>query len=97
MDDELQLALLDILEKGILAARMAAWSNRADESAIETDHIHTIPDLLRKPFRIELLKFYWEQRGSYIAQRQLGLVTDLDKSWATIRRYLDAHERAKVL
>ncbi len=95
MEDELYHALLDILEKGILAARMSAWSDRSREAAIHTDHIHNIPDLLRRPFRLELLQFYWEvERRSFIAQLQLGSDTALDKSWATIRRYLDQHEGA---
>ena len=66
--------ILQILQTGIVSARSAGWSNDAELATIEADHIHNLPDLLRR-YNQHKIKYYWKsERPSYIFKhtRQTG-------------------------
>ena len=50
--------LLKIVELGTLRIRQLGWAGDARRCAIEADHIHNLPNLLRAP-SAPLLSFYW--------------------------------------
>jgi hypothetical protein len=54
---EIATVLLEILRYGILGARAAGWEGDAARSAIEADHLHNLPDLLRD-YAPERLHYY---------------------------------------
>jgi hypothetical protein len=57
-----------ILERGILRIRVLGWDGQADACAVEADHLHNLPDLLRD-FRREKLDYYLRiERGNYSSQ-----------------------------
>ena len=54
---EIANVLLEIVRHGLLAARAAGWNGDAPRSAVETDHVHNLPDLLRD-YAPEKLQYY---------------------------------------
>jgi hypothetical protein len=82
---DIAAVLLDILAQGILAARAAAWAGDSERCALETDHVHNLPDLLRN-YSTELLKFYWDtQRRAYVAQVATEDVGAWERLWARLQ------------
>ena len=55
--DEIATALLEILTRGILSIRTAAWSGNHEYCAIEADHLHNRPDLIHH-YHPEKLDYY---------------------------------------
>jgi hypothetical protein len=51
---------LDVLARGLLRARAAAWSGDAARAAVEADHLHNLPDLLQHLENEGLHEHYWE-------------------------------------
>jgi hypothetical protein len=63
---EVSKIILSLLETGLLRIRSLGSSGRAEDCAIEADHIHNLPDLLAN-FSRERLLYYWEiERPAYI-------------------------------
>jgi hypothetical protein len=62
---EIAAVLLDILTQGLLLARSAGWAGDAQRAALEAEHLHNIPGLL-KDFSMERLRYYWDaERPGY--------------------------------
>jgi hypothetical protein len=81
---EIAAVLLQILGQGILRARAAAWSGDSRRCAIEADHIHNLPDLLRN-YSTERLQYYWEmERPSFLAAAGSGANFDFEPLWQKI-------------
>jgi hypothetical protein len=60
--------ITQILRIGILRIRVLGWDGQADACAVEADHLHNLPSLLRD-FSADLLAFYLStSRESYLAQ-----------------------------
>jgi hypothetical protein len=60
--------LLDIIEQGVLNARLGAREGDSVASRLETDHIHNLPTLMRTEDE-RWHDFYWSvERESYINQ-----------------------------
>jgi hypothetical protein len=80
-----------ILYKAIVTIRGAAWNNMSTYCAIEADHIHNLPSLLRGYSR-ECLEYYLDvERRGYI--RDLEELQDMDAEvfrpmWVELERYL---------
>jgi hypothetical protein len=80
-----------ILGRAILAIRVAGRNRAPDCCAIEADHIHNLPNLLRSYHR-ELLEYYLDvERPSYL--EQLRRVRDTDAEvyrpmWCELERCL---------
>jgi hypothetical protein len=65
---EIAEILSKILTTGLLRIRPLGWSGEAKRCAVESDHIHNVPDLLAHYCR-ERLEYYWYvERPSYISQ-----------------------------
>ncbi len=77
--------LLNIIQIGILRIRAAAWSGSADQAAVEADHIHNLPAIL-KDFSADALKYYWEiERPSFMSKTSdLGAFED---SWKKLHAF----------
>jgi hypothetical protein len=58
-EEDVRRLLLNLLRTGLLRIRAFAWEDQADRCAIEADHIHNLPDLVRSP-RLELLVYYFD-------------------------------------
>lgn len=59
---------MQIVRDGILSARLAGWGDRAQLSALEANHVHNLPDLLRE-YAPEKLEYYWSiERPAYIKE-----------------------------
>lgn len=65
--DNIATILIEIIRCGILHARAAGWQGDAKRAALEADHIHNLPELL-KDYKPENLEYYWNiERPGYIA------------------------------
>jgi hypothetical protein len=85
--------LLEIIQRGILAARAASWSGDVKRCAAETDHLHNLPGLLLD-YRPELLRYYLDaERPGY--RQSLGgpVPAELARAWEELERALalEAH------
>ena len=84
---EIAPILLQIIQLGILAARIGGWEDNPERAVLEADHIHNLPALLLK-FSPEMLNYYWEfARPSYIHRhRELGYKrTGFENLWEQLR------------
>ena len=57
MDERITQVLLETLRVGILRIRAAAFAGRAEECALEADHLHNLPSVIQSR-RPELLQYY---------------------------------------
>jgi hypothetical protein len=86
-EEEIRDILLKILRTGILSARAAGWSNRADRCAIEADHVHNLPNLIRD-LQLDLLIYYFEiERPDYI--KQGGDRKQFESEWQRLGEIID--------
>jgi hypothetical protein len=78
--------IAQILERGILRIRILGWNEQAAACAVEADHLHNLPDLLRD-FRVELLAFYLRTtRETYLAQ--VAEASELPPLWDELAKEL---------
>ena len=94
MDSPPEIAeiVAEILETGILRIRSFAWSSMPDLCAIEADHIHNLPSLLRD-FTVEKLRYYWEvEHMSYMERAPLDHLTVWEPLWERLRRHVELTE-----
>ncbi len=81
---EISELLLDILRTGILRIRSAAWSGDASRCAVEADHIHNLPDLIRN-FSPDRLKYYWEvERTCFVDQSSPADLASFEALWTNL-------------
>jgi len=65
-EEDIKRLLLNLLRTGLLRIRAFGWEVQAERCAIEADHIHNLPDLVRSP-RLELLIYYFDhERPAYM-------------------------------
>ena len=84
---EIANILLCILQTGLMRIRTLAWQGRAELCAIESDHIHNIPNLIMN-YSPEKLFYYWDiERPEYIRQ----VSTEHSDGWDALWRRL-GHE-----
>ena len=75
--------LLRILQTGVVYARAAAWSGDAEKCALEADHVHNLPALVRE-YSVKKLNYYWKgERPSYIT-RMGGQPIYFEALWAEL-------------
>ena len=86
--EEIADVILNIICYGILNARATAWSNDAERSACEADHIHNLPDLLSEYSRAKL-DYYWDiERPCYLSCLQragVGNLTGFLEDWNKLK------------
>ena len=64
---EIADVIIQILRDGILRIRARAWADDVEACAVESDHLHNLPALLRS-YRPELLDYYLDvERPAYLA------------------------------
>jgi hypothetical protein len=86
LEEELRLILLNILRTGLLRIRMDGWNGRADECAIEADHLHNLPGIA-KELKVELLSHYYNTtRSSFI--KQAKIVQGFEEDWKRLGEIL---------
>jgi hypothetical protein len=62
--------LLEILYRACLSIRIAGWAGQARYCAIEADHVHNLPGLVRN-YSVRELQNYWDiTRTCYLAEMQ---------------------------
>jgi hypothetical protein len=88
---EVSEIILEIIGTGVLKIRKAGWSGDPSQCAMEADHIHNLPALL-KSYSQDLLRFYWEvEKPSYqmrLATSQ-GTKTGFEPLWEKLARQMD--------
>jgi hypothetical protein len=67
---EISDILLEILTRGILSIRAAAWSGNHECCAVEADHLHKLPDLIHHYDPKKLDYYLRVERPSYLHELQ---------------------------
>src|SRR4051812_39757913 len=87
---EITAVILKLMETGLLRIRSLGWSGQADRCAIETDHIHNLPDLLTD-FSRDRLSYYWRvERTSYMTQTPESQRAGWEPLWQKLRPHAEA-------
>lgn len=86
--------VLEIFQTAILRIRGLGWSDaNASLCALEADHVHNLPGLL-KQYSPELLKYYWDvERPSFISQSEAARhnVQGFEPLWESLRGLVEDH------
>jgi len=87
----LRNALLSILRDGVLQIRALGGNGDAERCAVEADHLHNIPELIRT-LDPGLLRYYYEaERPAYLSQVKSSQI--FEPHWNQIESYLNRFER----
>jgi hypothetical protein len=79
-----------MLTTGLLRIRALGWAGEAERCAIESDHIHNLPDLLAH-YSLEKLGYYWNvERSSYITQTPGSELAVWEPLWRQLHEHVDA-------
>src|SRR5262245_13802322 len=63
---EIAKVITEMIQVGLLRIRAFGWRGDAAHCAIEADHIHNLPALLRD-FSEDALRYYWDvERAAYL-------------------------------
>jgi hypothetical protein len=85
---EISEILAEILTTGLLRIRALGWSGEAMRCAIESDHIHNVPDLLAH-YSPERLDYYWNvERSSYIQQTSPSELAVWEPLWRQLSEHV---------
>jgi hypothetical protein len=92
MNDSSEIAgiLLEMLTTGLLRIRALGWAGDSRRCAVEADHIHNLPFLLRNcdPYG---LAYYWEvERVSYIDQSGPDQLAAWEPLWQRLQIHVEA-------
>jgi hypothetical protein len=85
---EIEDAVLTILKLGILHARSSGWEGDASRCALESDHVHNLPDLLSN-FSLESLRYYYEVERPLYAERNPEGARLFEPHWETLEGFLN--------
>lgn len=89
--------LLAILTMGLMRVRALAWDGRSALCAIEADHIHNLPELLRN-YSQELLLYYWDvERPSYVQQVPEDHLAGWEPLWEKLRPFAESLAQPRLL
>ncbi len=87
--DEIAEVILPMVRYGLLRVRAAAWQGKADLCAVESDHIHNLPDLLAD-YTPGKLAYYWNaERLSYIDQVGVDQSAGWEGLWQQLGERID--------
>jgi hypothetical protein len=76
--------ILEIIQMGLLTIRQQGWAGDAARCAVEADHIHNLPDLLRD-YSPDRLWYYWEaEKAAYETQGTAVARAYFDPLWARL-------------
>jgi hypothetical protein len=65
-EEEIKSILLNLLRTGLLRIRVAGWDGRAEQCALEADHLHNVPDIARKANVDSLSCYYNAERPDFL-------------------------------
>jgi hypothetical protein len=89
--DDVAEALLEILESAVFGIRVAGWNGNAEYCALEADHVHNLPAMLRE-FSRSALEYYLDAtRPAYIEELQQVTGSNGDAYrplWAKLEHFL---------
>ena len=89
----LRTALLSILRDGLLQIRALGGNGDAELCAVEAEHLHNIPELIRT-LDTGLLRYYYEaERPAY--KGHVKNTPMFEPHWSQIESYLNRSERPK--
>jgi hypothetical protein len=84
-------ALLSILREGLLRIRVLGWDGQAEQCAVEADHLHNLPELIRT-LDPKFLRYYYEiAMPAYLSQVKSSPI--FEPHWNQIESYLNRFER----
>ncbi len=84
--EELIDSILEVIGIGVLCARAAAWQNDSQQCAVEADHIHNLPSLLRE-FSLERLRYYLDvEKQDFVSQAKV--VRAFEPHWEILTEYV---------
>jgi hypothetical protein len=85
--------LIEMLRIALLRIRA---SGDAVMSAVEADHVHNLPDLLRE-YSPEKLDFYWSvERPCFLDKAGDDAQPSFDESWCRLAPYVPAEATSSV-
>lgn len=85
---ELTDIVLELLTIGLLRIRRYGEMQMAERCAIEADHIHNLPALL-KHYSPDLLSFYWvTERQSFLQQIPADERSQFDSAWEDMEEFI---------
>jgi hypothetical protein len=80
--------LLEIIQTGLLRIRQLGWAHAPERCAVEADHLHNLPELLRN-YSPALLTYYWEaERTAFVSQSAPADLTEFEPLWERLDRHL---------
>lgn len=87
-DDAIRRVLLQIIRLGLLRIRAAGYAGRADDCALEADHLHNIPQLLQSHQPEELHYYFVVERPGFVS-RATARVDEFTPLWDELGHLLD--------
>jgi len=85
-EEELRGVLLNILRTGLLRIRVLSWAGRAEDCAVEADHLHNLPHIARD-LKIELVESYYTIGRSEFVKRAKDL-KGFEEDWKRLGEIL---------
>jgi hypothetical protein len=95
LEDEAKEAVLEILADGLLRIRAFAWAGKVEMCAVEADHLHNLPELV-KDFKWELLEYYVRCQRNNFANIPGYNTTQFQKAWERLDQ-LRARRNARIV
>ena len=90
-DDEIGTVLLNIVRIGILHIRNLGFAGNVEECAIQADHLHNLPQLVKSPRREELLYYYNIERTAFLQRTSSN--TDMFKpEWEKLSQMMGLND-----
>ncbi len=87
--------ILRVLQIGLLEARAAGWSGDAQQGTAQADHLHNLPDLLRR-YSPRKLKYYWDRERPLFISRRGGQPIAFEEIWAELEPLVTALPESTV-
>jgi hypothetical protein len=85
---EITEILTKILTTGLLRIRVLGWSGEANRCAVESDHIHNVPDLLAH-YTPDRLEYYWNvERSAYISHTPKSELAVWEPLWRQLNEHI---------
>lgn len=85
----------DILYFGLLKIRTLGWAGNPERCAVEADHLHNLPALL-KNFSTDLLSYYMDvERPSYVARSSQVECAVFEPLWQRLEALAHASHSAR--
>ena len=85
--DGIKAVLLDILRIGLLRIRALAWEGSADGCAVEANHLHNLPQLIKSPSSERLMYYYNIERTEFLRQTNSN-TSEFNLSWLRLAKLI---------